>query len=137
MKVSKKYIVNIWEFMSNYYGIIYDGNYKLTHNEMCYYLKNKDIYVKRLSFNSINDASILCGDVVLVRDEEGKIIPYVSPVSILDLDLEDINSSCGYLNIKPNYIDVSDIGKKDYENYSYMKSKILPRKKRVRRRGYE
>ena len=89
MKVSSKYIIDIWEFMENYYGIIYDDNYKLVHDEMCYYLRNKNIFVKRIGFKDAKNDKILSGDVVLVRDEEGKVAPYVSPKRIEDLDLDD------------------------------------------------
>lgn len=138
MNVSKKFIISIWEFMENYYGIIYDDNYKLTHNEMCYYLsEKKNINAIRLGFKDINNAMILSGEVVLIRDEEGKIVPYVNPKRIRSLDLDDINSSKKVFS-KPieSYENLKDIGKKDYEMHARKKAKILSKKKRVLRRNY-
>ena len=138
MNVSKKFIISIWEFMENYYGIIYDDNYKLTHREMCYYLsEKKNIYARRLGFKDINDAMILSGEVVLIRDEEGKIAPYVNPKRIRNLDLDDINSSKnGFLNPIESYDNLKDIGKRDYEIHARRKAKILSKKKRVLRHNY-
>ena len=138
MKVSKKCIISIWEFMENYFDIVYDGNFKLTHNEMCYYLKNeKNIFIRRLGFNDINNAMILCGDVVLIRDEEGKVVPYVNPKRICDLDLEDINS-CKKSGLEiDKFSDLKEIGRKDFISHVSLNEKVLPKKKRVLRRKYK
>ncbi len=139
MKVSSKYIIDIWEFMENYYGIIYDDNYKLVHDEMCYYLRNKNFFVKKIGFKNVKKDQILSGDVVLVRDEEGKVVPYVSPKRIEDLDLDEINS----LNNKKifggsieKYENLKEIGQRDYALYLKLRSNIAPKKKRVRRRNF-
>ena len=139
MKVSSKYIIDIWEFMENYYGIIYDDNYKLVHDEMCYYLRNKNFFVKKIEFKNVKKDQILSGDVVLVRDEEGKVVPYVSPKRIEDLDLDEINS----LNNKKifggsieKYENLKEIGQRDYALHLKLRSNIAPKKKRVRRRNF-
>ena len=139
MKVSSKYIIDIWEFMENYYGIIYDDNYKLVHDEMCYYLRNKNFFVKKIGFKNVKKDQILSGDVVLVRDEEGKVVPYVSPKRIEDLDLDEINS----LNNKKifggsieKYENLKEIGQRDYALHLKLRSNIAPKKKRVRRRNF-
>ena len=41
-RISKKYILNIKEFMENFLGIEYEGKNKLTHKEMIYYLSEKN-----------------------------------------------------------------------------------------------
>lgn len=139
MKVSSEYIIDIWEFMENYYGIIYDGDFKLVHEEMCYYLRNKNFFVKKIGFKNVKKDQILCGEIVLVKDEEGKVVPYASPRRIEDLDLDEINSLKDKKSfIKPieNYDNLKDVGKKDYEFYLGLKSEIPSKKKRVRRRNY-
>ena len=106
MKVSSEYIIDIWEFMENYYGIIYDDNYKLVHDEMCYYLRNKNIFVKRIGFKDAKNDKILNGDIILVRDEEGKVAP------------------------------LKEIGQRDYALHLKLRSEIAPKKKRIRRRKF-
>ena len=38
---------------------------------------------------------------------------------------------------EPNFEDLKDIGKKDYEVYTHLKEKVLPKKERILRRSYE
>ena len=86
-KVSKKYIINIDEFMENYLGKVYNGNSKLTHNEMCIYLKSKDISIpNKVSFKCIKNEDILNGSILCVKDEENKIIIYRNP-KLIDLNV--------------------------------------------------
>ena len=139
MNVSSKYIIDIWEFMENYYGIIYDDNYKLVHDEMCYYLRNKNIFVKRIGFKEVKNAEILNGDIILVRDEEGKVAPYINPKRIEDLDLDEINSlnnKIGFSGIIENCENLKEIGQRDYALHLKLRSEIAPKKKRVRRRKF-
>ena len=139
MNVSSKYIIDIWEFMENYYGIIYDDNYKLVHDEMCYYLRNKNIFVKRIGFKDVKKDKLLKGDIIYVRDEEGKVAPYVNPKRIENLVLEEINSLNNkkiFGGIVENCDNLKDIGKRDYALHLKLKSKIAPKKTRVRRRNF-
>ena len=139
MKVSSEYIIDIWEFMENYYGIIYDDNYKLTHKEISYYFRNKRIFVKRIGFKEVKNAEILNGDIILVRDEEGKVAPYVNPKRIEDLDLDEINSlnnKIGFSGIIENYENLKELGQRDYALHLKLRSNIAPKKKRVRRRNF-
>ncbi len=139
MKVSSEYIIDIWEFMENYYGIIYDDNYKLTHKEISYYFRNKRIFVKRIGFKEVKNAEILNGDIILVRDEEGKVAPYVNPKRIEDLDLDEINSlnnKIGFSGIIENYENLKEIGQRDYALHLKLRSEIAPKKTRVRRRKF-
>ena len=143
MDISKKNIISIWKFMENYYGVMYMGNYKLTHNEMSLYLRSKsNLPVKRSNFQSIDNESILCGEIILVRDEEGKVIPYVNPRRLKNNLIEELDSMNEIRNsiMESFYKDEDDfkkIGEDDYRAYSMRKGKILPRKKRVLRRSYE
>ena len=139
MNVSKKYIISIWEFAENYLGVMYDGNYKLTHDELRFYLREKlNISVRREGFSRTNKARLLSGEVILVRDEEGKVIPYSNPRR-KELDIDEINSNknkslLDMLNISG---DKKLIGKSDFSLYKSKKDKILPKKKRMVRRKYD
>ena len=138
MNVSKKYIISIWEFAENYLGVMYDGNYKLTHDELRFYLREKlDISVRREGFNRTNKAKLLSGEVILVRDEEGKVIPYSNPRR-KELDIDEINSNKNksIFNLIGNIDDKKSLGRDDYSLYKSKKDKILPKKKRMVRRKY-
>ncbi len=140
MKVSKKNIVSIWEFMENYFGVVYDDKYTLTHEEMNYYLKKKKkIFVRKINFNKIDREMILRGEVILVSDELGNVTPYVNPRKIDNLDVDEINATKRKIFSKSvdNFGDLKDIGKSDYEVYTHLKEKVLPKKERILRRGYE
>ena len=94
MNVSKKYIINIREFMDNYVGVNYNREYKLTHNEMNIFLYEKNKRgVDRSSFKKIKSEDIILGNVLLVKDEEGKVIPYINPkINKLDVLLKELNT---------------------------------------------
>lgn len=94
MNVSKKYIINIREFMSNYVEVSYDKERKLTHNEMNLYLYEKGRKaVEYIRFKSIKSEDILLGNVLLVKDEIGKVIPYANPkINNLKALLKELNS---------------------------------------------
>lgn len=142
MKVSKKYIVSIWYFMENYCNIIYSDQYKLTHKEMAFYLWDKlNLILKKCNFSDVNKEKILNGEVILVKDEVGKIIPYYNPcrcysIDILLKDISEITDSSVNLSNADNCIDLKEIGKRDYDEYIKKKSKILSKKERLVRRNY-
>ena len=93
-KVSKKYIITIEEFMENYLGKVYNGNSKLTHNEMYIYLKSKNMGIpRRVAFKCIKDEDILNGNILYVKDKENKIIVYRNPKHIdLKILLNELKS---------------------------------------------
>ena len=139
MKASKKYIISICEFLENYYGVIYDGNYKLTHDELSYYLREKKaLPVKRSSFKSAKDEELLNGNIILVKDEIGKVIPYCNPHRFDRFNVEDMvdvsNSSLNFIDYGD---DLKNIGKYDYYFHKQKKNKVLSKKKRVLRRKYD
>ena len=138
MKVSKKYIISIWEFIENYYGIIYDGNYKLTHDELSFYFNEKELMpLKRSNFKEAKDDKILSGEILLVKDEVGKIIPYVNPHRFEDFDIRSFsNNNYSVFDYVDNDNSLKNIGKYDYYSYKKEKDKVLSRKKRVLRRKY-
>ena len=79
LKVSKKYIINIYKFMENYLGIKYTGKNKLTHKEMNIFLIEKK--KKRpcsIDVDKIKKEDILKGHCIMVMDCCGRIIPYLN-----------------------------------------------------------
>ena len=80
MNISKKYILEIREFMKNFLDLEYDGDQKLTHAEFNDYMTlKKRPHANRVSFDMIKNESILNGTYILVRDDVGKVIPYRRP----------------------------------------------------------
>lgn len=81
-KMSKKYIIDIKDFMEFYIGKKYDGNFKLTHSEMSMYLNfnmGGGYKLNRIPFRNIKNEDILKGSVLCVKDETGQIIAYRNP----------------------------------------------------------
>ena len=76
MKISKKQIVEIREFIRNYYSLECNWKGKLSHERMEEFLGMKGKYAVRVKIDSIKKENILCGSCVFVRDEEGQVIPY-------------------------------------------------------------
>ncbi len=80
LKVSKKYIISINEFMYNFLNVSYKGKNKLTHKEMNRYLYEKEkIVLNVIGFKKIKTESILRGNCILVKDVTGKILAYDNP----------------------------------------------------------
>ena len=91
LKVSKKYIVSINEFMDNFIDMPYTGKDKLTHKEMKRYLYEKDkIIPSTISFKKIKKEDVLRGNCILVRDVTGKIIAYDNPKKIDKIMIETL-----------------------------------------------
>ncbi|MEE3343365.1 MAG: hypothetical protein VZS44_04665 [Bacilli bacterium] len=90
LKVSKKYILSIDEFMDNFLRTPYTGKNKLTHKEMKFFLKEKKKDIpKIISFRRIKQEDILRGKYLLVKDDVGKKIAYENPQK-LDLILNEL-----------------------------------------------
>ena len=83
MKVSKKYIINIYKFMENFLGIKYTGKNKLTHKEMNIFLWEKGKKApSTINVDKIKREDILKGNCLMVVDCCGRIIPYDNPIRI-------------------------------------------------------
>jgi len=79
--ISEKQIVSIEEFMTNYLGKQYDGNSKLTHNEMLMFLYEKgSIIPEQVNFKKITNEKLLTGDYIAVKDEASRILFYQNPI---------------------------------------------------------
>lgn len=76
MKISKKQIVDIREFIRNYYSLECNWSGKLSHKRMEEFLSVKGKMAVKVNIDSIKNENILCGTYIFVKDEEGKIIPY-------------------------------------------------------------
>lgn len=142
MQVSKKYIVSIWYFIENYCNIIYSDQYKLTHKEMELYLwNNLNLVLKKCNFRDINREKILNGEVILVKDEIGKIIPYYNPIRCYSIDcflkeVSEVDGNMISLDNLDDFVGLKEIGKIDYGVYSLQKEKVLSKKERMVRRNY-
>ena len=94
MKISTKAVIGIREFLFNYVmQKDKDDNLtsKLTHQDMVIYLFEKEYNVpNRVCFDRIKKQDILSGNILIVKDEMGKVIPYRNPrrVSLSSLERE-------------------------------------------------
>lgn len=78
--VSKKDIIFIQEFMTNYIGKEYDGNERLTHHVMGMYLYEKGLtMVKTVNFADVRKTDLLTGKYIVVRDENHQVLVYENP----------------------------------------------------------
>ena len=95
---SEKYIIGIREYMEIYLNAPYDWNGKLTHKKMYEFCGEKGYLLpKRGIFNQLDTEAVLRGDVYLVKDEVGKIIPYRNMRLNLKQILEDVRREDDYL----------------------------------------
>lgn len=76
MNISKKQIVDIREFLRNYYLLDCKWKGKLSHKRMNEFLFMKGKYAVKVNIDSIKKENILRGTCIFVKDEEGQIIPY-------------------------------------------------------------
>ena len=88
--VSKKQIIDIKEFMELYVGKAYTWNLKLTHNNMEWFLREKGkVPPRRVDFIEVDKENLLNGNLVTVKDEEGKILIYKNPrITLTQLQVE-------------------------------------------------
>lgn len=113
MNISKKYILEIREFMKNFLDLEYDGDQKLTHAEFNDYMTlKKRPHANRVSFDMIKNESILNGTYILVRDDVGKVIPYRRP----SFDLKTIFKQ---VNVEQNKINSDSVRKRYLEDQGY------------------
>ena len=94
MKVSEKNIISIRKFAANYLLEEYDEERKLTHDYLNFYLYDKGLKIpNRVKFKEIKPLDILFSNVLLVKDETGKIIAYQNPLMFNEEKLlKDLNS---------------------------------------------
>lgn len=117
------YVISIGTFMKNYFGVYYDGEYNLTHDEMnLFFMDNNFGCLKRFVFDFINDEDILNGRVLLVRDDLNKVIPYLNPnrsknfINSLCSDKEELSRRREAILNKCRY--EKDLGEGDYIDHS-------------------
>lgn len=109
LKISKKYILNIREFMSNFLNISYTAKNKLTHKEMKRFLYEKNKIIPRvIRFNEIKKEDILRGNCILVKDVTNKIIAYDNPKKLEKIILEVLMKQQNKTNsTQQEYFDLS------------------------------
>lgn len=95
MYASEKYIVSISYFLEHYFQIVDTENRKFTHDFMREFLiEKKGRCAKRVAIASIDKESILKGQIVYVKDVEGKIIPYRAPILSLNSLEKELKMNC-------------------------------------------
>lgn len=88
MKVSKKYIIGIRKFLTNFVLVEYDEDKKLTHKYMHEFLSEKGYTIPtRAVYKKIKTSDILTGTFIFVKDEIGQVIPYQNPLLLDELRL--------------------------------------------------
>lgn len=113
MKTSEKNLISIRKFVSNFLLHSYGENKKLTHNYLNFYLNEKGISIpKRVKFSQIKPIDILFSNVILVKDENGKVIAYENPLLLNEVRLlNDLNSA--------NKDDIEKVRVKNIEEQGY------------------
>lgn len=90
--VSKKQIVDIKEFIELYVGKAYTWSLKLTHNNMEWFLREKGkVPPRRVDFEDVDKENLLNGNLITVKDEEGKVLIYKNPRITLTQLQEELN----------------------------------------------
>ena len=91
--LSKKQVISIYDFLTNYLGKSYEVNDILSHRDMCIYLEDKyDIYLQKVPFNSVDLEGVLTGEYVMVKDEFNNIKIYKNPMKSLKLLQVELSS---------------------------------------------
>ena len=115
--------VDLISFLCNYYGIVNDNlNFnKLTHFDVKILFPN----VKRMNTDELkyNCDKLYTGDVILVYDYKGYILPYFNP----RLELENMRILESYI-VEKEFIDISKL-----ELDKLSKDELLKLRKKVRR----
>ena len=91
---SEKYIIGIREYMEVFLKTTYSWRGKLTHKKLNEFLTDKGYALpKRSHFDELGTEDVLTGNIYLVKDEVGKIIPYKSRRLDLKQILSDLNKN--------------------------------------------
>ena len=95
MKLSKKNVISIKKFVSNYLLENYTEDKKLTHYEMYEFLKSNNLKLpKRIYMKNVKKTDILTGKVLFVEDENGKTVAYINPLILNETSLlTELNST--------------------------------------------
>ena len=81
MKTSKKNIISIRKFVNNYLLEECPEDKKLTHGYLYYYFMENGLDVpKKARFSKITPTDILFANVLLVSDENNKVVAYYNPL---------------------------------------------------------
>lgn len=91
---SEKYMMTIDTFLNNYMGIETDGKKISTHEEMREYLARKWYKnARKVCFSKVTKEDILSGNVLFVKDNEGRVLGYKNPRLNLQVLLRELQES--------------------------------------------
>ncbi len=140
-KIFDEMTISMAEFLYNYMGIEDSKIFIITHEDIKMLLPN----LKRYSFCELKkDLSLLYdGDIILVKDPKGYVIPYYNPLRYLDIETSDLNEIEQPVK-KINEKEIKDLNElTDYElkleylatkkNHKYKMCRLL--KKEIEERG--
>lgn len=91
-------VISIYKFLATYYGITLDICKECSHKQ----IKKEFSFLRGCSFKyaKANQEMISDGTIIYVRDDFGKIIPYIAPKEI-----KVSNKECEYTESKIDYDD--------------------------------
>lgn len=115
MNISSKNIIGIKEFLANYLlnekdaKNIESKRRNMSHDKMTLYLISKGYNVpNRISLKRIKKSDILDGQVLFVKDDYGKVIPYYNDrrisLKLLEKELRLEKNKLEALNARKNYL---------------------------------
>lgn len=115
-------IINMADFLYNYLGITQDNIFSITHDDVRILLPD----LKRSSFSFIrkNLNEIYNGNIVIVKDPKGEVVPYYNPLRYLDLDIEDLD-----ILLKPSYQKKEEKSITSLANYELKKEYTYAKRK--------
>lgn len=120
--MNNNFIITMAEFLYNYFGIEDLNVFSITHED----IKVLFPELKRFSITELEkDLTLIYkGDVILVKDKKGFVLPYCNPLRYLDVDVKDLKEIK-----KPTCLKKSTINIDTLTNYQlkkeYLKDKRL------------
>lgn len=99
--ISKKQIIKVREFMTNYIGVIPEKE-KLSHKEMMEYLIDKNMELPtRINMDLVTKENLLNGTYIVVKDKFAQILIYRNP-RLYDFDalLQELQSESNLKRLK-------------------------------------
>lgn len=133
-KQNKNIIIIMPKFLYEYFGVTDLNIFEMTHDDVKVLFPE----LKRSSFEEIQKdyTCIYNGNVILVRDKKGDIIPYYNPLRYLEMEFECLEKIERPKKIKQqNNIDIEELSnyqlkeeyKKEKKLHQYSLCRILKR----------
>lgn len=119
---SNNMIITMPKFLYDYLGIEDINIFKITHEDLKVLMPE----VKRYSFEKLErDYSLVYqGDIILVKDIKGKLVPYYNPLKYLEIEIKDLDE------IQKNCIikEQEELDIENFTNYELKKEYFKDRK---------